>query len=251
MVRTERSTFLIAVAGHLSQDLEGRYGDFCKLTRQLLARDGQELQWECFYTCDGHFPSDGDLDSCKAIIITGSPRDAFSQEEPEVRLQQLLKTAHARQLLLLGICFGSQALALALGGKAGRARAGLEIGSKLMQPLSTLQQQDYAPERASASFQLHESHQDQIFEMPPGATLFASSAKTPIEIWGLGSTVLGIQGHPEFSTQFMRDLIAWRLEHRTATPDQAKGAIAELDQTPVSAADASFMQQLCQNFLNR
>lgn len=36
--------------------------------------------------------------------------------------------------------------------------------------------------------------QDQIFEMPPGGTLLASSAKTPIEIWALGNQVLCIQG---------------------------------------------------------
>ena len=80
---------------------------------------------------------------------------------------------------------------------AGRAQVGLELGRKLMQPLSSLQQQRYAPSKSSGRpFWLHESHQDQVFELPPGGTLLASSDKTPIEIWSLGDSVLGIQGRP-------------------------------------------------------
>ena len=41
---------------------------------------------------------------------------------------------------------------------------------------------------------MHESHQDQVTLLPPGATLLAASDSTPIEMWALGNNVLGVQG---------------------------------------------------------
>ena len=63
-------------------------------------------------------------------MVTGSPRDAFGKDEPEVRLRALLAQAHRSNKLLLGICFGSQVLALALGGQAGLPAA-VDLGGVL------------------------------------------------------------------------------------------------------------------------
>ena len=66
--------------------------------------------------------------------------------------------------------------------------------------LPTFFQQSYSaalPERWQLN--VHESHQDQVLELPPGAELLATSSQTPIEIWGLGGNVLGIQGGYQLS----------------------------------------------------
>ena len=66
--------------------------------------------------------------------------------------------------------------------------------------LPTFFQQSYSaalPE--GGQLNVHESHQDQVLELPRGAELLATSSQTPIEIWQLGGTVLGIQGGRQLS----------------------------------------------------
>lgn len=80
--------------------------------------------------------------------MTGSPRDAFSKDMPEVQLRSLLAQAHQNEQKLLGICFGAQALAIALGGQAGspccmnhggpQAWMGLSIRKRHMQAAAGL-----------------------------------------------------------------------------------------------------------------
>jgi len=54
---------------------------------------------------------------------------------------------------------------------------------------------------------VHEFHQDQIYELPSNATILASSKRCPVEMFEAEGVVLGIQGHPEFSSTFHRALI--------------------------------------------
>ena len=70
----------------------------------------------------------------QAIVITGSPRDCFSTGAEEVKLREMLATAHANQQRMLGICFGSQALALALKGQAGSISLCLSLPLSLPPP---------------------------------------------------------------------------------------------------------------------
>jgi len=54
---------------------------------------------------------------------------------------------------------------------------------------------------------VHEFHQDQVYELPSNATILASSKRCPIEMFEIDDVVLGIQGHPEFSKEFHQALI--------------------------------------------
>ena len=106
-------------------------------------------------------------------------------------------------------CRRGSELAWMLCSCAGRAEVGLELGSKLIEPLPAMQHFPFAMDGGAGcqAFYLHESHQDQISELPKGATLLASSANTPIEVWSQGTAVLGIQGLP-----YMLDVLARVME---------------------------------------
>ena len=41
---------------------------------------------------------------------------------------------------------------------------------------------------------IHETHRDQVLELPPNAELLATSEETPLEIWEVGGNVLAVQG---------------------------------------------------------
>lgn len=55
------------------------------------------------------------------IVITGSKHDAFGDDPWIVKLRYLMKREAARKQQILGLCFGAQLLAVALGGKAGNS----------------------------------------------------------------------------------------------------------------------------------
>ena len=143
------SKYAILMAGHTNPQLEDKYGDFGQMTRRLL-QDGEQLEeWTLFNTCDGQFPSRDELTDfqvclcvclcvswqmpqqqptqtlvyAQGIVVTGSPKDAFSQETNIAELRQLISEAAGNKQKVLGLCFGSQAAAIALGGQAGPFQA--------------------------------------------------------------------------------------------------------------------------------
>ena len=114
---------------------------------------------------------------------------------------------------MLGVCFGCQILAQALGGAAGKNPRG-DGGFTLKRERVTcaramLERDDY--QSAAASFPsssadsdsvimtVFESHGDAVTSLPPSATTLATSATAPHEIWSRGYNVLAWQGHPELS----------------------------------------------------
>ena len=64
-----------------------------------------------------------------------------------------------------------------------------------MELLPAFFQQPYAAALPNEwKLNVHETHRDQVLEMPPGAELLATSEQTPLEIWRLGKNVLAVQG---------------------------------------------------------
>ena len=140
------SKYAILMAGHTNPQLEDKYGDFGQMTRELL-QDGEQLEeWTLFSTCDGQFPPTDQLTDfqvrlraklaetdipiritspvyVQGIVVTGSPKDAFSQEIYIAELRQMISKAAGNKQKILGLCFGSQAAAIALGGQAGPFQA--------------------------------------------------------------------------------------------------------------------------------
>lgn len=58
-----------------------------------------------------------------------------------------------------------------------------------------------------ASLNIVELHQDEVYEIPLGAEVIASSNKIGVEMFAIGDHILGIQGHPEFTKDILLNLI--------------------------------------------
>ncbi|OEL28634.1 Gamma-glutamyl peptidase 5 [Dichanthelium oligosanthes] len=104
---------------------------------------------------------------------------------------------------VLGICFGHQVLCRALGWRVGRARGGWDVGVRTVtfaRGLDHLGLEFLGDlEDLSRSTAIVEVHQDEVWEVPPRATVLASSDKTRVEAFAVGEHALGIQGHPEYT----------------------------------------------------
>ena len=126
-------------------------------------------------------------------VVPGSRAMVTEREAWMEPLSELIRQAHARGLPLVGICFGHQLIAHALGG-AVEARAG-------PQPLNCTVDEIELTEAAAAAglgtgpLRLMKAHSQHVVGLPPGATLLGSSSGTPIEIFSLGTTVLCCQGY--------------------------------------------------------
>ncbi|XP_066317968.1 gamma-glutamyl peptidase 5-like [Miscanthus floridulus] len=174
---------------------------------------GTDERWDCFRVIAGEFPAPEDLASYDGFVVSGSPHDAHGDEPWRRRLCALVQTVHAMRKRVLGICFGHQVLCRALGGRVGRARNGWDVGVRKVTFAPELLEgrleflgglvEDDLPRSAA----LIEVNQDEVWEIPPAATVLVYSEKTRVEVFAVGERALGIQGHPEYTFDILHNLI--------------------------------------------
>jgi GMP synthase-like glutamine amidotransferase len=143
------------------------------------------------------------LDECDAYLITGSLNGAYDEEPWIAALIDFIRRSHAAGKKMVGICFGHQLLAHALGGRSEKSEKGWGLGLKSFDIVEEKPWMNDRPDRCSLYF----SHQDQVVQLPAGAERLGGSEFCENAFFVIGDHVLGIQGHPEFTTGIMRDLL--------------------------------------------
>jgi GMP synthase-like glutamine amidotransferase len=146
-------------------------------------------------------------DAFDAVLLGGSRHGVHDPVGWIDDVAGFVRAADAAGTTLVGVCFGHQLLADALGGRVARATNGWGVGvreARVVAPHPWIR--DDGP-----SFRLLVSHQDQVVELPPGAELVATSEHAPIAVFRRGR-VLGIQGHPEFVPAYADALMRGRIE---------------------------------------
>ncbi|GJN33954.1 hypothetical protein PR202_gb22585 [Eleusine coracana subsp. coracana] len=91
-----------------------------------------------------------------------------------------------------------------------------------------------------------EIHQDEVWEVPAGAEVLASSTKTGVEMFRVGEHLLGIQGHPEYTNDILVSLVDRLLGAGTINVSFAESVKKQLDAT---GPDREFWLKLCKSFL--
>ncbi|KAI7839749.1 hypothetical protein COHA_006553 [Chlorella ohadii] len=172
-------------------------------------------EWRVYFAFKGELPTTEELASFKGIVITGSVADAFGSDPWLLNLRATVKAAIERRTRVLGVCFGHQLVGCTLGARVGRAGC-WEVGARQVAVAPEARERLAAEGAGWArllpdALCLHEFHQDQVLEVPPGATLLASSQRCPVEMYTVGDHVLCIQGHPEFDREVVEQLAAPRL----------------------------------------
>jgi GMP synthase-like glutamine amidotransferase len=217
----------ILETGRPPGDLVQRFGDYPAMFAELL---GPEFEVERFDVTAGLFPDGGNHD---AILITGSPAGVYEELAWLPGLFDFIRSARDRKMV--GVCFGHQAMAEALGGHVEKSDKGWGSGLHrytVMRPEPWL---DGAREIAAPA-----SHQDQVVVQPPNTEITVSSDFTPYA--GLAWTdrpAISFQFHPEFTPAFAQALIAERYD-RLPDPDRA---IASLDAPNDNARVGGWIQR--------
>ena len=119
------------MCGHTTPEVEARWGDYGDMARNILQdTSDQTEEWWKYCVCDNQFPTDDEFQEFDGIVITGSKHDAFADDPWIVKLRSLMRREAERKQRILGLCFGAQLLAVALGGKAGNSLLNFKLRFK-------------------------------------------------------------------------------------------------------------------------
>lgn len=203
----------ILETGRPPGDLASRFGDYPVMFARLL---GPGFEIESFDVQGGQLP---DPRSQDAVLITGSPAGVYDPLPWIAPLMDFIRSAAGAKMV--GVCFGHQAMAEALGGRVVKSEKGWGTGLHRYSVVGNEPWIDGAPDIAIPA-----SHQDQVVVQPPHAEVVAASDFTPYAALAWRDRpAISFQFHPEFSPEFAKALIAQRYD-RVPDPDQA---IASLD----------------------
>ena len=137
------------------------------------------------------------------IVITGSHAMVTEHHDWSEYLAEWIKVAADKQIPTLGICYGHQLIAYALGGSVDYMPDGREVGT-LPVTLHPSAQEDALLHDLPEQILVQLSHRQAVMELPPEAVLLASSDRVPFEAFRYGDRVWGMQFHPEFSMDVMQ-----------------------------------------------
>lgn len=151
-------------------------------------------------------------------IITGSHSMVSDREPWSESLAAWIVEAAAIDLPMLGICYGHQLIAHALGGEVDYHPLGLEIGTVNIE-LSDHAENDVLFRDSPKRFAAHATHRQSVIKLPENAVLLASNSFEPHHAFRIGQNAWGLQFHPEFNAPAMSCYIQQRCEDAETTTE--------------------------------
>lgn len=165
-------------------------------------------------------------EACDAWLITGSRFGVYDPEPWIEPLKQFIRDAADANRPMIGICFGHQIVAEAMGGKAIKSPKGWGCG---------IDQYRVETDDGPKEWPMIVQHQDQVIEVPTGTMVLGGSDHCPLGVLEYEAPILTAQFHPEFVTDQSASLI--RMRAGVALPEDlvARG-LASLVTPPENAA---------------
>ena len=217
-------------------ELSGEFGEYPDMFSRLLRRVEPNISFKIFDVQKSEYPSN--IDEVDAYLITGSKLSVFEDFLWIQRLKQFIQTLDKNSKKLIGICFGHQLIADALGGKTVRSKQGWCAGvhtARICDSAQLFFETD--------QFNLISNHQDQVSIIPPGAEVLASTPSCPVSMMRIDNHILTLQGHPEFEKNFTRKFLGL-LKDIIGEPlyrEAINSLSAETDEQKVSGWIISFL----------
>ena len=179
------------------------------------------------------------IDEVDGYIITGSKSSVYDSDPWIAKLKSFVEGLHRIKKKTVGICFGHQVIASALGGKTEKANVGWGLGVIPTMLSSTASEKGLCLDEEKSSINLLYSHQDQVTLPAPGSALLAKTDICPAAIIAIDEHILSFQGHPEFSHDYARAL--YTLREQRYPPQIYKNAMASLQEQEHGALVANWI----------
>lgn len=213
----------ILQTGSVPPELADRHGAYADMFRRLLQSADPGFTVENWNINEESRIPASPFDA-EGWLITGSKHGVYEDHPWIEPLKDFLRDAHAAAVPIVGICFGHQILAEALGGKVVKSDRGWGCGVHRYRVTDPAPWMPDAPDTIA----VHAMHQDQVVALPPGAQVLAETPFCPFAALAYGDTAFSMQPHPEFDAEFERDIVTVR--RGSVIPEQiADEALASLD----------------------
>ncbi len=221
----------ILQTGHVTPDIAAAHGDFSAMFERLLA--GRGYDFRTWNVVDMDLPA-GPRDA-GAWLVTGSKHGAYEDHPFIPPLEALIRAVHAAGVPLVGICFGHQIVAQAMGGRVEKFAGGWALGRT-----------EYALD-GIGTVHLNAWHQDQVVELPPAAIPAGTNAHCRLAALSYGPRMWTVQPHPEFGGAIVADYARTRrgtLDYPDAGIDRAaQEAALPVDQSRLADHIASIFAE--------
>lgn len=180
----------ILQCGHFPPELQPHVGDYPEIYARMM--EGHGFRFETWAVCDMEFPNS--VDAADGWLITGSRYGAYEDQPWIEPLEQFIRAIYRAPKPTVGVCFGHQIIAQALGGKVEKSDKGWGVGRM---------EYTYGNETVA----LNAWHQDQITEPPGAAVTVASSKFCEHAALLYDDRIFSVQAHPEFDAKIVQGLI--------------------------------------------
>lgn len=226
----------ILICGHSAEAVVAEMGTYDKAFMRLLGPES--FDYQVFSVVDNEFPES--TEAADAWLLTGSKHGVYDNLAWIASLENFVREIYEQGLPLVGICFGHQLIAQALGGKVEKFAGGWIAGTEHYQ---------FSDDTPLDSVVLNAWHQDQVVEKPDDARVVASSAGCQVAALEYRTNTISLQAHPEFDNNYLSLL----LEHRSSalTPNVLEQARNSHGQNLTSQPIADWLKQALTSGPNR
>lgn len=183
----------ILQTGLAPENLAPQMGDYPDMFARLL--DGNGFTFKTFRVVEGELPAS--VKDCDGWLITGSRHGVYEDHPWIPPLEQFIRDAFAARVPVVGICFGHQIIAQAMGGKVERYEGGWAVGAT---------EYDFDGDRIV----LNAWHRDQVTKAPDGAKVVGTNEFCTNAALLYDDRAFTVQAHPEFRPEFVDGLMKTR-----------------------------------------
>jgi GMP synthase (glutamine-hydrolysing) len=194
---------VVLATGNVVPAVAARRGQFDRLIREAVG-DAWRGGWDT-YDVRTPRPLPGPRDAA-AFVITGSSSSVTERAPWMLRAEELVRAIARTRVPLLGICFGHQLIAQALGGEVTRNPLGREMGTARLVRTAD----DPAFAGLPRALDVNGTHLDAVARLPREGEVLARTPRDAVAAFRVGDTIRGLQFHPEFDADVMRGYLRAR-----------------------------------------
>lgn len=208
----------LLIPGHPPDEIRHALGEYGDMYERLLTGHGFDFaRWE---VVDNVFPEGPE--AADGWLIGGSRHGVYEPHDWIAPLEELVRAITAADRPLVGICFGHQIIAQALGGRVEKYPGGWAVGRTVYDFEGT-------------PLALNAWHRDQVVALPDGAQVIAANDFCRYAGIRIDDRVLSVQPHPEYTAPVLEGLLDHRAAAAGVPPEIVAEARANLD-VPTDAA---------------